>query len=231
MDSLRQRRGEGRATTRRLTPALLAEDLAAAAARDRGLARALARFGPPRFRRREPGFAALLRIVIGQQLSTRAAGSIWARLSEAETGDPDGVPTPEGILSLDDASLRGAGLSGRKAEYARGLARDVVEGRLDLPRVHGLPDPEVVSALTAVRGLGVWSAEIYLLFALGRRDVFPAGDLGVRAALDRLGLVRGGRPDEDRARQVGSQRFAPYRSAVTLFLWHALDAPPLAPRR
>ncbi|HJK99269.1 MAG TPA: hypothetical protein RMF84_18735 [Polyangiaceae bacterium LLY-WYZ-14_1] len=147
MGSLRQRRGEGRAPTRRLTPALLAEDLAAAAARDRG------------------------------------------------------------------------------------LARDVAEGRLDLPRVHGLPDPEVVSALTAVRGLGVWSAEIYLLFALGRRDVFPAGDLGVRAALDRLGLVRGGRPDEDRARQVGSQRFAPYRSAVTLFLWHALDAPPLAPRR
>jgi len=218
------RGGLAAAVPGRLDQASLEDGLRAVAAADRGFARALARHGAPTLRARPPGFATLLRIVVGQQLSTVAARTIWGRLAEATTGDPAGTPTPAALTALDDDALRAAGLSGRKATYARGLAEAVETRRLDLASLAAVDDDACIDALTSVRGIGVWSAEIYLLFALGRRDVFPAGDLGLRAALERLRLTRG-RPDEARAREVAARRFAPHRSAVAIFLWRALDGP------
>jgi DNA-3-methyladenine glycosylase II len=191
--------------------------LAALAERDAEVRAALARLGPPAPRIRPPGFATLLRIVTAQQVSTHAAAAIWGRL-EARLG----VVTPAALLAVPAEDLRAVGLSARKVEYATGLARAVADGTLDLDALAQADDEAVVEAITALKGFGRWSAEIYLLFALGRADAFPADDLALRLALGRL-------KGTDERLAAGAARelvapWAPWRGCGALFLWHYYGA-------
>lgn len=198
----------------------LGEALDELARREPLIAGELARVGYPAPRIRERGFATLLRTIIGQQVSVAAAAAIWRRLEERIGAPPD----PQALMALDDEALRGCGLSRQKAVYARSLAEHLVTGRLDLA---ALPrdDEDAVALLTQVHGIGRWSAEIYLMFAEGRPDIWPAGDLAVREGLGRiLGLAA--RPTEGEVRRLG-EAWRPHRSALALFTWHAYANPAL----
>ncbi len=202
---------------RPLDHARLEAGLAALAAVDADLAAVLARIGPPAPRVRPPGFATLLQIVTAQQVSTRAAAAIWGRL-EARLGEV----TAARLLAVPPDELRACGLSGRKCEYAQGLAAAVAAGRLDLEALTEADDEDAIAALSALKGFGRWSAEIYLLFALGRADVFPADDLAVRLALSRL-KGDGARIDAKAARVLAAP-WAPWRGCAALLLWHLYGA-------
>jgi DNA-3-methyladenine glycosylase II len=194
------------------------------AAIDRDLARALARVGYPSPRQREPGFATLLRIMVAQQLSTRSAAAIWARVEQA---CPPQV-TAERFLELGEASFRTIGFSRQKMVYGRSLAEAVASGALDLAALATLPEEEAVQAISALRGFGRWSAEIYLLFALGRADIFPADDLGLQIGMQRLkGLeARPNRKAMDRL----AEPWRPLRGCGAIFLWHYYGAATLDDR-
>ena len=176
-------------------------------------AEALARAGYPEPRIREPGYETLLRTIVGQQVSVAAAASMWAKL-EAALGD---TSDPQKMLDASDELLRSAGLSRQKSGYARSLADLVASGELNLEH---LPedDEEAIAALMKIKGIGRWSAEIYLLFAEGRPDIWPAGDLAVmREVGTLLGLPE--RPDEKKTREL-AERWRPHRGAAAIFAWH-----------
>lgn len=188
------------------------------AAGDPDLRHALVRVGYPASRQRDPGFATLLRIVLAQQVSTASAAAIWRKLEAALQGEI----TPARLLALDDAALRAAGFSARKVEYARGLCAVVTTGTLDIAGLALLEEEAAIGTLVALRGFGRWSAEIYLLFALGRADVFPADDLAIQIAIQRLrGLAA--RPGGKLAREL-AEPWRPYRGAAAVFLWHYYGA-------
>ena len=187
--------------------------LDALAAREPPIAAALARAGYPQPRISPPGYRTLLRAIVGQQVSIQAAASMWAKLTAA-VGDP---PDPQALLAASDEALRSAGLSRQKASYARSLAEEVVSGRLDFAR---LPeeDEAAIAELSRVKGIGRWSAEIYLLFAEGRTDIWPAGDLAVQIETGRIfGLEA--KPSEKRLREM-AEPWRPHRGAFAIFTWH-----------
>ena len=191
----------------------LRKSLDALAEREPRIAAALAQAGYPEPRISEPGYQTLLRAIVGQQVSVKAAASMWAKLT-ALVGDP---PDPEALLGASDETLRSAGLSRQKASYARSLAEEVVSGRLDFAR---LPedDEEAIAELVRVKGIGRWTAEVYLLFAEGRTDVWPAGDLAVQIETGRImGLE--GKPTEKRVREL-AEAWRPHRGAFAIFTWH-----------
>lgn len=202
-----------------MTPTLIRAALQELATRDADIATALEMVGYPEPRNREPGFGSLINIIIGQQVSALAAASIRRRLEEAI--DP---LTPENFLAASDGTLRGIGLSGRKVEYGRGLAEAILDGTLDTDRLAGLDDDEVTAALTGIRGLGRWSAEVYMLFALGRHDIWPADDLAIQVAAQKLKRMRK-RPDRKRLEKV-ARPWRPYRGVAALFLWHYYKGAP-----
>jgi len=176
-------------------------------------AAALKRAGYPEPRISEPGYETLLRTIIGQQVSVHAARSIWNKL-EAAVGD---ISDPAKLTAASDEDLRGAGLSRQKISYARSLAGLVASGELDL---RNLPkdDEEAIARLVQVKGIGRWSAEIYLLFAEGRADIWPAGDLAVQIEIGRImGLDE--RPKEKLVRELG-EAWRPHRGAAAIFAWH-----------
>ena len=190
------------------------------AAREERIAAALALAGYPEPRLRDTGYGTLLRTVVGQQVSVAAANAVWGRL-EAHLGE--GLDPARLIASSFD-ELRACGLSRQKQGYARSLCELVVAGELDLEH---LPedDEEAIAQLVRVKGIGRWSAEIYLLFAEGRADIWPAGDLGVQAGLHRiLGLEE--RPGEKRTREL-AEAWRPHRGAMAVFTWHCYDNPAL----
>ena len=193
--------------------ASLRSALEALAARDRDLARAYAACGLPPHRAIEPGFSGLLRIIVGQQVSTASAAAILRRLADL----PD-AERPEGFLALSEAQLKAAGFSRRKVAYGRALAAAVAEGQLDVAALAAAEDDAVQAALTALPGIGRWTAEVYLLFALRRPDVWPAGDLAVVKALAAVKNLPS-RPDEATARQIAAP-WRPHRSAAARLLWH-----------
>lgn len=190
----------------------------ALAALDPDVAQALRRIGYPDPRNRDPGFATLVRIVLAQQVSTASAAALWRKL-EGLTG---GEVTPERFLALEDADLRAVGFSARKAEYARGLANAVLVGDLDVPALVELDEEDAIARITRLRGFGRWSAEIYLLFALGRADVFPADDLAVQIAFQRLKRLET-RPPAKELRLL-ARPWSPFRGAGAVFLWHYYGA-------
>jgi len=196
--------------------------LDALAAADPDVARAIERVGRPPLRRRPAGFPTLLRIITAQQLSTKSVAAIHGRLEAAL----DGVVTPNAYLGLNDACLRGCGLSARKVQYGRHLATTIADGRLDLDTLVGLDDETVIETLTALPGFGRWSAEIYLLFALDRLDVLPADDLALQVGYQRLkGLDD--RPGGKVFRSL-AESWAPCRGAGSILLWHFYGAATLA---
>ena len=190
------------------------------ARREAAFAKVLDRLGHPEPRLSEPGVETLLRTIVGQQVSVAAARSMWAKLT-AEYGDPIDL---ERLLAASDEELRAVGQSRQKAGYLRSLAGLVLAGELDLSN---LPedDEEAIALLTRIKGIGRWSAEIYLLFAEGRPDAFPAGDLAVQVEIGRvLGLDE--RPSEKALRAI-AEDWRPHRGAAAVLAWHSYNAPPL----
>jgi DNA-3-methyladenine glycosylase II len=174
----------------------------------------LERAGMPRFRRRRNGFATLLHIILEQQVSIDAAAAMHRRL--AGLCEP---LIPENFLALDDATLRRCGFSRQKMDYARRLAAAVADGSFDFAALAAAPDAEALAALVALKGIGRWSAEIYLLFALGRGDVWPAADLGLQLAVaECLGLAA--RPKEAALRDLGAA-WRPWRSVAACLFWQS----------
>jgi len=187
------------------------------------LARLLDEGGVPEQRppRGEP-YTALVRAIVGQQLSVRAARAIYGRLLERFGGHP---PTPEQILADDPDELRVAvGLSRAKTTFLRSLAEHVLAGELELDRLQELSDEEVTAELVAVKGIGEWSAHIFLMFTLGRPDVLAVGDLGIRRAVQRAYDL----PELPAAAEVTAiaEPWRPYRTAACLLLWDSLDNAP-----
>ena len=181
---------------------------------------AIERAGYPEPRIRSTGYATLLRTIVGQQVSVAAAASVWRKL-EALLGDE--VP-PEALLDADFDSLRACGFSRQKQGYARSLCELVVSGELKLDALPA-DDEEAIAELVRIKGIGRWSAEIYLLFAEGRPDIWPAGDLAVMAGLHKL-LDLDERPDEKATRLI-AEPWRPHRGAAAIFTWHCYNNPAL----
>ena len=176
----------------------------------------LASHGRPEPRLSEPGVATLMRTIVGQQVSVAAARSMWAKLVGA-FGDP---PALDDILAATDEELRALGQSRQKAGYLRSLAGLVLSGELDLARLPA-DDEEAIALLTRIKGIGRWSAEIYLLFAEGRGDVWPAGDLAVQIELGRM-LGLDGKPTEKQLRDL-AEAWRPHRGAAAVLAWHSYN--------
>jgi DNA-3-methyladenine glycosylase II len=180
---------------------------------DADFKRVLRAAGPLPWRVREAGFSGLLNAIVGQQISIAAATAIWGRLRAL-----DGCLEPARFLMLDDDALRGAGLSRPKVVHARAVAQAFCDGVLATDTLAAMSDEAAVAAISSVRGLGVWSAEIYLLFALQRQDVFPAGDLALQAAAaDLKGLEA--RPSAKALREM-AVAWQPHRALAARLLWH-----------
>jgi DNA-3-methyladenine glycosylase II len=175
-----------------------------------------------RGRPRGDAYATLLRTVIGQQLSAKAAFTIHGRVLDLYDGRH---PTPEELLATPEEDLRACGLSGRKVEYLRSLAEHVRDGELELDRLDELPDEDVIAEIVAVRGFGEWSAQMFLMFFLERPDVLPTGDLGIRrAVLVRYGLDELPGPEE--LRRI-AEPWRPHRSLACIHLWESLANTPI----
>ncbi|HET9639869.1 MAG TPA: DNA-3-methyladenine glycosylase 2 family protein [Allosphingosinicella sp.] len=183
------------------------------AAREPRIAAALAAAGYPEPRISAPGYETLLRAIVGQQVSVKAAASMWAKLT-ALVGDP---PEPAALIAASDETLRAAGLSRQKASYSRSLAEEVVSGRLDFARLPA-DDEEAIAELVRVKGIGRWTAEVYLLFAEGRTDIWPAGDLAVQIETGRI-MGLDSKPTEKRVREL-AEAWRPHRGAFAIFTWH-----------
>ena len=165
-------------------------------------------------------FQALVHAIISQQLSTRAAATIASRV-DALLG---GLPTPASLADVSDAELRGAGLSGQKVSYVRALSAHVSDGSLVLVALDAMPDEEVIAALTQVKGIGRWTAEMFLMFRLHRLDVLPVGDLGIGKAVQRAYRLRTF-PSSTRLLRLG-ESWRPYRSVACWYLWASLSNTP-----
>jgi len=189
------------------TEACLAEGTAWLAAREPAFARVLPLVGPLPLRREPDGFAALLRAIVGQQVSVASARAIWARLEGA------GLTEPAAMARATDADLRAVGLSRQKARYGRALAG----AGIDFDGLRDRPDAEVVARLVAVPGIGAWTAEIYAMFALGRADVFAPGDLALQEAA-RLLFTLAARPSDKALRRM-AEDWSPWRSVAARVLW------------
>ena len=205
----------------KLTDPAIRKALDALAQDHTSVARAIAQVGYPSSRRREHSFESLARIVMGQQLSVKAAATIAQRVDETVGG----VLQPESLLATAPDKLRAAGLSRQKIGYLQSLAEAVISGALPIETLPELTDEEVEAAITAVRGFGRWSAHMYMMFSLGRPDIWPSGDLAVRVGFGRI-MGWKDRPDEKKVIDEGGV-FSPYRSALALLCWQFYSEAPL----
>jgi DNA-3-methyladenine glycosylase II len=198
------------------------------AASDPVMAALVDRFGElsieARRRRRPPmdAYGTLLRSVVGQQLSAKAAATIYGRVLDLFGGS---TPAPERLLDVDPQRLRDAGLSGRKVEYVRDLATHVLSGELELDRLSDLSDDEVIAEITAIRGFGVWSAQMFLIFFLTRPDVLPTGDLGIRNAV-RVAYEFDEVPTPSELERI-AEPWRPHRTLACIYLWESLANEPV----
>ena len=203
-----------------LSAAQIKASLDEVARREPKIADALARAGYPEPRIRETGYMTMLRTIVGQQVSVAAASSMWRKLEE-ELGEGF---TPGDLLARDFDTLRACGLSRQKQGYARSLCELVDAGEVDFEHLPD-DDEDAIAELVKIKGVGRWSAEIYLLFAEGRPDIWPAGDLAVMAGIGRiLGLAD--RPDEKATRAL-AEPWRPHRGATAIFTWHCYNNPAL----
>jgi DNA-3-methyladenine glycosylase II len=195
----------------------IADHVEALALREPAFAAVVERHGIPEPRSSEPGAHSLLRTIVGQQVSVAAARAMWAKL-EAAFGSP---PSLERLLAASDEELRAAGMSRQKSGYIRSLAELVLSGELDLANLPA-DDEEAIALLTRIKGIGRWSAEIYLLFAEGRADIWPAGDLAVQIEIGRL-LGTPDKPSEKQIREF-AEAWRPYRGAAAILAWHSYNS-------
>jgi DNA-3-methyladenine glycosylase II len=206
-----------------LTEKDIRQALERVARKDQDIARAIEEVGFPAERRQgPPSFENLLRVIVGQQLSVKAAATIFGRIQNELTGRLD----PETVAGMPDESLRALGLSRPKIRYARSLCQALIDGSLDPGSLAALPDDAVVEQITRVTGFGRWSAEMILLFSLGRPDVWPADDLAIQAGVHRLkGLPK--RPNRRQTDAI-AEPWRPHRGAVAIFIWHYYARTPMA---
>lgn len=199
---------------KRLTRARFLEGVAVLAAADPQLGRVVARFGPPALWTRKPGYAALVQIVLEQQVSLASGRTTFARLRDACGGEV----TPERVAALSAPVLKAAGVSRQKAGYCQEIARRILDGDLDLKALGRADDDAVRERLIRIRGIGPWTANIYLMTALGRPDVWPEGDLALAAAAQQVKRLEE-RPDDRRLREMAAG-WAPWRTVAARILWH-----------
>lgn len=166
-------------------------------------------------------YGALVRSIVGQQLSVKAAATIYGRLTDLYDGKP---PTPEQILAEDPERLRAVGLSYQKAGYLHSLAEHVESGELELHKFNKLPDEQIIEELTAVKGLGLWTAQMFLMFHLNRPDVLPTGDLGIKNAIKAAYRLRKD-PTPERMTKI-AKPWQPHRTLACRYLWRSLDNEP-----
>jgi DNA-3-methyladenine glycosylase II len=166
-------------------------------------------------------FCGLVEAIVSQQLSTRAAATIYRRLRELL---PDGPPTPEALGRLSDEALRGVGLSRQKLGYMRDLSGKMLDGSINVAGLRAMSDDEIIAELTKIKGIGRWTVEMLLIFRLTRPDVFPAGDLGIVKAVQRAYNFRK-TPDVKRLHAI-AERWRPYRSVASWYLWASLENKP-----
>ena len=204
-----------------LASADIAHALDALASDHERIARALAQVGYPEERRRDHSFATLARIIVGQQVSVVAAASITRKLVDTLGGDL----TAASVLNSPEEDLRGAGLSRQKVGYMQSLATAEASGQLSLTTLPTLSDDEATAAITAIKGFGEWSAHMYLMFSLGRPDIWPVGDLAVREGFKRIQGLED-RPTAAQLKPLG-ELYRPYRSALAMLCWRFCTAEPL----
>jgi DNA-3-methyladenine glycosylase II len=192
--------------------------------RDPILAALIRRHGPCGLAaaQRADHFSALVRAITFQQLSTKAASTIYNRMVGLM---PDGEPTPAAFAAITDAQLRSAGMSRQKSAYLRDLCAKVSSGEVVLDALDGMADEDVIAALVKIKGIGRWSAEMFLIFRLLRPDVLPVGDLGILTAVQKAYRLRK-RPSADRLRKIG-EAWRPYRSIASWYLWRSLNNEPV----
>jgi DNA-3-methyladenine glycosylase II len=191
--------------------------------RDKKLAPIIAVSGPCRIKPHTDHYGELVGSIVGQQLSAVAAGAIWRRVLDLFNGK---MPTPEQLIKIDGQKLRDVGLSWAKVRYVKDLAEHALDGRLDLEHIATMPNEQVIEQLTAVKGIGEWSAHMFMMFGLGRLDVLPVGDLGIRKAVMKLyGLKE--MPDPAAIVTVSNKNmWHPYESVASWYLWQSLDNNP-----
>jgi DNA-3-methyladenine glycosylase II len=207
-----------------LTEDTLAEGVAELTRRDPHLAAVVARHGAPPLWDRPPGFETLVQIILEQQISLSAGRAAYGRLERLA-----GAVTPERVAALNEADLRGAGLTRQKSAYIRDIARAIVAGQFDPDALAVLDDVEARAALIRLRGVGAWTADIYLLMALGRADIWPSGDLALVAAMREVKRLRT-LPSSDRIDRI-TRAWSPWRAVAARVLWHHyLSTPRSRPR-
>ncbi len=192
--------------------------------RDRVMKKLIPQFGEARLQSRGDAFTTLARSVVGQQISVKAAQSVWDKFA-ALLGGPSYAIDPTLVLAQETPSLRAAGLSARKAEYLRDLARHFVEGEVHVPQWQHMEDEAIIDELVAIRGIGRWTAEMFLIFHLMRPNVLPLDDLGLLKGISNR-YFSGEPVSRAEARELG-EGWAPYRSVATWYLWRSLDPLPV----
>jgi len=195
---------------------------------DKRLAPIIAASGPCRITPHTDHYGELVGSIVGQQLSTAAAATIWKRVLNLFGGK---MPQPEQLIEIDDQALRDVGLSWAKVRYVKDLAAHVLDGRLDLNHIATMPNDQLIDQLTAVKGIGTWSAHMFMMFGLGRLDILPVGDLGIRKAVQLVyGLNK--LPEAEQIITIANKnKWHPYESVASWYLWQALDNNPAKPTR
>lgn len=190
------------------------------AASDKRMAALVEKYGPPAFKPHKDHYGELVMSIVGQQLSVKAAAAIWRRVLALTNGQ---MPTPWQLQDIDTETLRSVGLSYAKAAYVHDLAEHIIDGRLDLAHITTLPNEQLIGQLTAVKGIGEWSAHMFMIFSLGRLDILPVGDLGVRKAAQNIYGLRE-LPTADELKKLSVKKgWPPYESVAAWYLWKSLE--------
>ena len=193
-------------------------------AHDPVLAPIIAAAGPTTMRPHHNYYQALVGSIISQQLSVKAADTIERRFCELFGGST--IPSPEQILTKDIEELRSVGLSRGKATYVRDLAQHVVDGKVKFDHLDKMSNDQIIAELTAVKGIGVWTVHMFLMFCMGRLDVLPTGDLGIRNGVHKLYSLRHAATPEDVTKIAKKYHWHPYESVASWYVWHSLDNKP-----
>ena len=190
---------------------------------DKKLAPVIAASGPCRIKPHTDHYGELVGSIVGQQLSTYAAAAIWKRVLDLFGGK---MPKPEQLIEVDSQKLRDIGFSWAKTRYVKDLAEHILDGRLDLDHIATMPNEQVIEQLTAVKGIGEWSAHMFMIFGLGRLDILPVGDLGVRKAVMNLYGLKEMPAPEQMITIANKNHWHPYESVAAWYLWQSLDNNP-----
>ena len=191
--------------------------------RDKKLAPVIKASGPCRIKPHKDHYGELVRSVVGQQLSAKAGAAIWRRVLDLFGGK---MPAPDQLIKVDDQKLRDAGLSWAKVRYVKDLAQHVIDGRLDLEHISTMPNEQLIEQLTAVKGIGEWSAHMFMMFGLGRLDILPVGDLGIRKAMMNLYGLKELPGPAACVTIANKNHWHPYESVACWYLWQSLDNNP-----